>query len=182
MCAKISDFGMARIFKRDGLEANTNRVVGTYGYMSPEYAMEGIFSEKSDVFSFGVLMLEIVSGRKNNSFYNVNGQPNVVGYAWDLWQRDSRKDIMDPTLKDSCPMHQLLRFIHVALSCLEDSAANRPKMLEVISMLKNETTPLPILKKPAFFMGSNVNNEDLKRKESENYSINGLSISRMDTR
>nr|XP_023884642.1 G-type lectin S-receptor-like serine/threonine-protein kinase At1g11330 [Quercus suber] len=182
MCAKISDFGMTRIFKRDGLEANTNRVVGTYDYMSPEYAMEGIFSEKSDVFSFGVLMLEIVSGRKNNSFYNVNGQLNLVGYAGDLWQRDSRKDIMDPTLKDSCPMHQLLRFIHVALSCLEDSAADRPTILEVISMLKNETAPLPILKKPAFFMGSNVNNEDLKRKESENYSVNGLSISRMDAR
>ncbi|XP_075658273.1 G-type lectin S-receptor-like serine/threonine-protein kinase CES101 isoform X3 [Castanea sativa] len=182
MCAKISDFGMARIFKRDGLEANTNRIVGTYGYMSPEYAMEGIFSEKSDVFSFGVLMLEIVSGRKNNNFYNVNGPLNLVGYAWDLWQRGSGKDIMDPTLKDSCPMHQLLRFIHVALSCLEDSAADRPTILEVISMLKNETMPLPILKKPAFFMGSNVNNEDLQRKESKNYSVNGLSISRIDAR
>nr|POE70386.1 receptor-like serine/threonine-protein kinase sd1-7 [Quercus suber] len=75
------EIAVKRIFKRDGLEANTNRVVGTYDYMSPEYAMEGIFSEKSDVFSFGVLMLEIVSGRKNNSFYNVNGQLNLVGYG-----------------------------------------------------------------------------------------------------
>ncbi|KAK4598780.1 hypothetical protein RGQ29_016008 [Quercus rubra] len=182
MCAKISDFGLARIFKRDGLEANTNRIVGTYGYMSPEYAMEGIFSEKSDVFSFGVLMLEIVSGRKNNSFYKVNDPLNLIGYAWELWQRDAGKDIMDPTLKDSCPMHQLLRFIHVALSCLEDSAADRPTILEVITMLKNESVPLPILKKPAFFTGSNVNNEDLQRKGSENYSVNGLSISRMDAR
>ncbi|KAL0003705.1 hypothetical protein SO802_011266, partial [Lithocarpus litseifolius] len=153
MCAKISDFGMARIFKLDGLEANTNRIVGTYGYMSPEYAMEGIFSEKFDIFSFGVLMIEIVSGGKKNSIYNVNGPLNHVGYARDLWQRDSAKDIMDPTLKDSCPMHQLLRFIHVALSCLEDSAANRPTILEVISMLKNETAPLPILKKPASYTG-----------------------------
>ena len=79
-------------------------------------------------------------------------------------------------------MHQLLRFIHVALSCLEDSAADRPTILEVISMLKNETAPLPILEKPASFTGSNVNNEDLQRKESENYSVNGLSISRMDAR
>nr|POF25943.1 receptor-like serine/threonine-protein kinase sd1-7 [Quercus suber] len=124
------EIAVKRIFKRDGLEANTNRIVGTYGYMSPEYAMEGIFSEKSDVFSFGVLMLEIVSGRKNNNFYNVNGPRNLIGYAWELWQRDAGKDIMDPTLKDSCPMHQLLRFIHVALSCLEDSAADRPTILE----------------------------------------------------
>ena len=89
---------------------------------------------------------------------------------------------MDPTLKDSCPTHQLLRFIHVALSCLEDSVMDRPTILEVISMLDIETMPLPILKKPAFFTGSNVNNEDLQRKMSENYSVNGLSISRMDAR
>ncbi|KAF9617217.1 hypothetical protein IFM89_035099 [Coptis chinensis] len=81
MNPKISDFGMARIFGGKQTLANTTRVVGTYGYMSPEYAMEGIFSEKSDVFSFGVLLLEIVSSKKNNSFclpeesYN-----NLIGF------------------------------------------------------------------------------------------------------
>ncbi|XVE50644.1 hypothetical protein DITRI_Ditri01bG0180100 [Diplodiscus trichospermus] len=69
MNPKISDFGMARIFGGNQSEANTNRVVGTYGYMSPEYAMEGLFSVKSDVFSFGVLLLEIVSGKRNNGFH-----------------------------------------------------------------------------------------------------------------
>ncbi|TYI04448.1 hypothetical protein ES332_A10G018300v1 [Gossypium tomentosum] len=67
MNPKISDFGMARIFE-DKNEANTNRVVGTYGYMAPEYAMEGLFSIKSDVFSFGVLLLEIISGKKEQWF------------------------------------------------------------------------------------------------------------------
>ena len=99
-----------------------------------------------------------------------------------MWQRDAGQDLMDPTLKDSCPMHQLLRFICVALSCLEDSAADRPTILEVISMLKNDIVPLPILKKPAFFTGSNVINEDLLGKGSENYTVNVLSISRMDAR
>ena len=99
-----------------------------------------------------------------------------------MWQRDAGQDLMDPTLKDSCPTHQSLRFICVALSCLEDSVADRPTILEVISMLKNEIVPLPILKKPAFFMGSNVINEDLLGKGSENYTLNGLSISRMDAR
>ncbi|PPD69289.1 hypothetical protein GOBAR_DD33840 [Gossypium barbadense] len=69
MNPKISDFGMARIFCEDINQANTNRVVGTYGYMAPEYAMEGLFSIKSDVFSFGVLLLEIISGKKNNGFH-----------------------------------------------------------------------------------------------------------------
>ncbi|KAI6705937.1 hypothetical protein NL676_008899, partial [Syzygium grande] len=69
MNPKISDFGMARIFGVNQDKANTNRVVGTYGYMAPEYAMVGLFSVKSDVFSFGVLLLEIISGQKNNGFH-----------------------------------------------------------------------------------------------------------------
>ncbi|XP_062160839.1 G-type lectin S-receptor-like serine/threonine-protein kinase At1g11330 isoform X2 [Alnus glutinosa] len=77
---KISDFGMARIFGSNEDQANTKRVVGTYGYMSPEYAMEGRFSEKSDVFSFGVLLLEIVSGRRNSSFYDDEQAMNILGF------------------------------------------------------------------------------------------------------
>ncbi|GFP79412.1 g-type lectin s-receptor-like serine/threonine-protein kinase at4g03230, partial [Phtheirospermum japonicum] len=71
---KISDFGMTRIFGGNDSRAHTNRVVGTYGYMAPEYALEGLFSIKSDVFSFGVLILEIVSGKKNTGFYNTDSQ------------------------------------------------------------------------------------------------------------
>ncbi|XP_061353854.1 cysteine-rich receptor-like protein kinase 10 isoform X8 [Gastrolobium bilobum] len=67
MSPKISDFGMARLFIVDQTHGDTNRIVGTYGYMAPEYAMHGQFSVKSDVFSFGVLVLEIVSGQKNCS-------------------------------------------------------------------------------------------------------------------
>ncbi|XP_031395824.1 G-type lectin S-receptor-like serine/threonine-protein kinase At1g11330 isoform X2 [Punica granatum] len=78
---KISDFGMARIFGVNEDQANTRRVVGTYGYMSPEYAMEGRFSEKSDVFSFGVLLLEILSGRRNTSFYLDEQFLNLLGYT-----------------------------------------------------------------------------------------------------
>ncbi|KAF5815627.1 putative protein kinase RLK-Pelle-DLSV family [Helianthus annuus] len=68
MSPKISDIGVARIFKENETEAITNRVVGTYGYMSPEYAIEGTFSVKSDILSFGVLILEIISGRRNIGF------------------------------------------------------------------------------------------------------------------
>ncbi|KAI3471029.1 hypothetical protein Pfo_027692 [Paulownia fortunei] len=77
---KISDFGMARIFGSKQDHISTIRVVGTYGYMAPEYAIEGKFSEKSDVFSFGVLMLEIVSGRRNTSFYNHQSSVNLLGH------------------------------------------------------------------------------------------------------
>nr|KJB12744.1 hypothetical protein B456_002G034400 [Gossypium raimondii] len=79
--SKISDFGIARIFGGDENQANTKRVVGTYGYMSPEYAMHGRFLEKSDVFSYGVLLLEIVSGRRNTSFYNKDDL-SLLGYHY----------------------------------------------------------------------------------------------------
>ncbi|KAK9924632.1 hypothetical protein M0R45_032990 [Rubus argutus] len=86
MNPKISDFGMAKIFEINQTEANTNRIVGTYGYMSPEYARYGHFSEKSDVFSFGVLLLEIISGKKNASFYHYEHSLTLAGWAWKLWK------------------------------------------------------------------------------------------------
>ncbi|KAI3828625.1 hypothetical protein L1987_02732 [Smallanthus sonchifolius] len=81
MNPKISDFGMARIFNQNETQATTNRVVGTYGYMSPEYAMEGTFSIKSDIYSFGVLILEIISGRRNSSFVHLDRTFNLLGYV-----------------------------------------------------------------------------------------------------
>ncbi|KAL2336788.1 hypothetical protein Fmac_011234 [Flemingia macrophylla] len=86
---KISYFGMARIFGGNENQANTRRVVGTYGYMSPEYAMQGMFSEKSDVFSFGVLLLEIVSGRRNSSFYDEENSLTLLGFAWIQWTENN---------------------------------------------------------------------------------------------
>ncbi|KAL5579412.1 hypothetical protein UlMin_011854 [Ulmus minor] len=84
MNSKVADFGMARIFGVDQIEAKTKRLVGTYGYMSPEYAMEGRFSMKSDVYSFGVLMLEIITGKKN-SYYHLNPDSNLIGSV-SLWK------------------------------------------------------------------------------------------------
>ncbi|KAI8010095.1 Receptor-like serine/threonine-protein kinase SD1-7, partial [Camellia lanceoleosa] len=80
MNPKISDFGLARIFGANETQANTRRVVGTYGYMSPEYAIEGLFSVKSDIFSFGVLVLEIVSGKRNRGFYHQDHHLNLLGH------------------------------------------------------------------------------------------------------
>ncbi|KAK9061249.1 hypothetical protein SSX86_018429 [Deinandra increscens subsp. villosa] len=78
MNPKISDFGLARVFRKHEKEANTNTIVGTLGYISPEYAIDGIFSEKSDVFSFGVLVLEIVSGEKNRGFSHTKDGDNLL--------------------------------------------------------------------------------------------------------
>ncbi|KAL3612530.1 hypothetical protein D5086_003550, partial [Populus alba] len=80
MNPKISDFGMARSFGGNEIQGNTKRVVGTYGYMSPEYAIDGLFSIKSDVFSFGVLVLEIVNGKRNRGFFHPDHKHNLLGH------------------------------------------------------------------------------------------------------
>lgn len=81
MNAKISDFGMARIFRGNQTIANTNRIAGNYGYMSPEYAVQGIFSEKSDVFSFGVILLEIISSKRNSSYCHSEVSFNLLDHV-----------------------------------------------------------------------------------------------------
>ncbi|CAL1391504.1 unnamed protein product [Linum trigynum] len=150
---KISDFGMARIFKTTVSEANTLKPVGTYGYMSPEYAIKGTFSTKSDVFSFGVMLLEIVSGRKNYDLIQLDPPVDLAEYAWNLWKEGSPLQLMDPTLEDSSnSKDQILRCINVGLLCMEYSAIDRPEMSEVISMLTNEVSQLSIPQQPGFTM------------------------------
>nr|XP_043607620.1 G-type lectin S-receptor-like serine/threonine-protein kinase CES101 [Erigeron canadensis] len=182
MKPKISDFGLARTFKPNETEAITNRVVGTYGYMSPEYAMEGTFSEKSDVFSFGVLVLEIVSGRRNTSFSHLDKTINLIGYAWELWQQGDALELEDTTLAETCVVHQLLRSVHVALLCLQENASDRPVMSEVISMLSNDTMLLPTPSRPAFLFGATVSQSTSADKKLENYSINKITITEMKAR
>lgn len=147
---KISDFGMARIFGRNEDQADTGRVVGTFGYMSPEYAMEGRFSEKSDVFSFGVLLLEIISGRKNTSFYGNEEALSLLGYAWKLWNEGNIAALVDPGISYPSFHEEIFRCVHVGLLCVQEFAKDRPAIFTVISMLNSEIVDLPTPKQPAF--------------------------------
>ncbi|XP_044462483.1 G-type lectin S-receptor-like serine/threonine-protein kinase At1g11300 isoform X1 [Mangifera indica] len=173
---KISDFGMARIFEGNQDQANTLRVVGTYGYMSPEYAMQGQFSEKSDVFSFGVLLLEIISGRKNTGFYQEEYSLTLLGYAWKLWNENSIVDFIDPVISGPCYELEIIRCIHVGLLCVLELVKDRPNMSTVLSMLSSEIVDLPPPKEPAFTVRQNASDSPSGQQSQKNCSVNNVTV------
>ncbi|KAK9059758.1 hypothetical protein SSX86_020462 [Deinandra increscens subsp. villosa] len=150
MDPKISDFGLARKFVGHDTTSKTKKVVGTYGYISPEYALHGHFSIKSDVFSFGVLLLEIISGMKNREFTHRDHRDNLLGHAWRMYREGRSIELMNISLQASCVASEVLRSIHVALLCVQHHAEDRPTMLSVVLMLVSEGA-LPEPKHPAFF-------------------------------
>ncbi|XP_026425318.1 putative receptor-like protein kinase At4g00960 [Papaver somniferum] len=199
MNPKIADFGMARLFVHDQTQERTSKIVGTYGYMAPEYIMHGHFSVKSDVFSFGVLILEILSGHKNSSFYQSDVAQDLLSYVWRHWNDGSAIEILDPTLKDTYSRNEVVRCIHVALLCVQENIADRPTMPTVIHMLNSYSATDPALPlSPAFFIGSTVNmepqsnlgySEEQGSSKNESVtsevgagSVNGVTISELDPR
>ncbi|PWA56375.1 cysteine-rich receptor-like protein kinase 8 [Artemisia annua] len=151
MNAKIADFGMARLCTPEETQVNTSRIVGTYGYMAPEYAMNGQFSVKSDVFSFGVLLLEIVTGHKNHSFQNGVMMEDLLNHAWKSWRDGTASTLIDPTLC-STSIREMMRCIHIGLLCVQEDLNDRPTMASVVLMLSSATITLAIPSEPAFFM------------------------------
>uniref|UniRef100_A0A0D9YA84 Protein kinase domain-containing protein n=1 Tax=Oryza glumipatula TaxID=40148 RepID=A0A0D9YA84_9ORYZ len=151
MNPKISDFGLAKIFSTNDTEGNTKRIVGTYGYMAPEYASEGLFSIKSDVFSFGVLILETVSGKRTSSFHRHGDFINLLGHAWQMWKDETWLQLVDTSLVIESHTPEMARCINIALLCVQENAADRPTMSEVVAMLTSESMTLPEPKYPAFY-------------------------------
>ncbi|KAD2805048.1 hypothetical protein E3N88_38425 [Mikania micrantha] len=177
MFPKIADFGLARMFKENESEANTKRVVGTLGYISPEYAVNGLFSLKSDIFSFGVLVLEIVSGKKNRGFVHEDHEDNLLGHAWRLFKKGKSLDLIDECLHVSYSACEVSRSIHVGLLCVQ-RVEDRPNTPTVVGMLGGEGS-LPSPKKPAFYIQeSEINStSNLSLLPS---SVNGLTFSQVE--
>ncbi|PPD98870.1 hypothetical protein GOBAR_DD04084 [Gossypium barbadense] len=175
MNPKVSDFRMARIFRGNQHEANTVRVVETYGYMSPEYAMEGLFSVKSDVYSFGVLLLEIIYGRRNTSFRSIE-HTSLITYAWDLWNEEKAMDLIDPSIRDSCSLKEMLKCIHIGVLCVQDSVMHRPTMAAVMLLLESETPTLPMPRQPSYASMRSSINANFISDGQEIVSSNNLTV------
>lgn len=133
---KLSDFGLAKLGPTGDKSHVSTRVMGTYGYCAPEYAMTGQLTVKSDVYSFGVVFLELITGRKAIDSTQPHGQQNLVAWARPLFN-DRRKftSLVDPRLEGRYPMRGLYQALAVASMCIQEQAAARPLIGDVVTAL-----------------------------------------------
>ncbi|KAK7308695.1 hypothetical protein VNO77_42318 [Canavalia gladiata] len=134
---KIADFGLARLFPEDHTHVNT-RVVGTNGYMAPEYLMHGHLSVKADVFSYGVLVLELISGHRNSSFDVDLSARNLLDWAYKQYKKGRALEIVDPTLASTVVTEQVEMCIQLGLLCTQGDLQLRPTMGRVVVMLSKK--------------------------------------------
>ncbi|KAI3508212.1 hypothetical protein L1887_23217 [Cichorium endivia] len=134
--AKVADFGFAKLIP-DGVTHMTTRVKGTLGYLAPEYAMWGKVSESCDVYSYGVLLLEILSAKKPLEKLPGGIKRDIIQWATPYVQKDAYEHIVDPRLKGRFDHAQLKVVVRIALACTDSNPENRPSMTEVVEWLKS---------------------------------------------
>ncbi|CAN7109528.1 unnamed protein product [Brassica rapa subsp. narinosa] len=194
MNPKISDFGLSTIFEIDQTQGNTSKIAGTYAYMSPEYAMQGQFSMKSDIYSFGVLVLEIISGKKNSGLYQMDetsNAGNLVNNAWRLWRNVSPLELVDPAIGRNYQTNEVTRCIHIALLCVQDNPDDRPMLSTIILMLTSNTITLPLPRLPNCFphsmnkldqLSEGCDSSQFTGQRSVGYSGSDMTISDLEPR
>ncbi|KAM1189285.1 hypothetical protein ACFX2J_024975 [Malus domestica] len=136
--AQVADFGFAKLIP-DGATHVTTRVKGTLGYLAPEYAMLGKASESCDVYSFGILLLELASGKKPIEKVSHGMKRTVTDWALPLACERKFDEIADPKLNGKYLEDELKRVVFVALLCAHSRPERRPTMLEVVELLKGES-------------------------------------------
>ncbi|KAH9603778.1 hypothetical protein KSS87_018804 [Heliosperma pusillum] len=193
---KISDFGLARLFPGDDTHLDTLKISGTYGYMAPEYAMHGYLSVKSDVFSFGVLVLELVSGRKNFADQLGAEKADLLRYTWMLYQKGKTLELVDENLA-KCNPDEVAMCIQLGLLCCQATVSDRPTMSSVHLKLCSDSFTLPQPSKPGVhghrwvgrtttssaFTNTNPSSSKTTTTGStlvEEFSVNSISVSSLE--
>ncbi|RID58016.1 hypothetical protein BRARA_F01346 [Brassica rapa] len=148
---KIADFGLARSLGTDKTQTNTG-IAGTLGYLAPEYLIKGQLTEKADVYAYGVLIIEIATGKKNNAFSQ--GTSSVLHSVWEHFKADTLKSSVDPRLKGMFTEEDALKVLEIGLLCVQSSVELRPSMSEIVYMLKNNDCKFDSPRQPPFLSAS----------------------------
>ncbi|KAH6795747.1 hypothetical protein C2S51_036733 [Perilla frutescens var. frutescens] len=135
--AKISDFGLAKLFPTTATHVST-RVAGTHGYLAPEYAIRGKLTRKADIYSFGVLLMEIVSGRCHTNKRLPAEQQNILEMAWTLYEKGKLVKLVDESLDGDSNVDEVCKYLKIGLLCTQVLPKTRPAMSTVVKMLKGE--------------------------------------------
>ncbi|PIN11575.1 Serine/threonine protein kinase [Handroanthus impetiginosus] len=138
--AKVSDFGLAKLLD-SGESHITTRVMGTFGYVAPEYANSGLLNEKSDIYSYGVLLLEAVTGRDPVDYGRPANEVNLVEWLKMMVGNRRAEEVVDPNLEVRPTTRGLKRALLVALRCVDPDSEKRPKMSHVVRMLETDEFP-----------------------------------------
>ncbi|KAJ1261443.1 hypothetical protein BS78_09G029900 [Paspalum vaginatum] len=188
---KIADFGLARNFMEDQSHLSTG-LAGTFGYMAPEYIVHGQLTEKADIYSYGVLVLEIITGRKNyNSVASSAEGLSLMALIWKHYNAGTLMELLDPNLRDQCSEEEALQVFHVGLLCAQASPNLRPPMWKVVEMLSSrDKAALPRPTQPPFIdvKGSNAKSDSsgsaslMSNSDKSPFSLNQLSVSGVQAR
>ncbi|CAI9087855.1 OLC1v1022039C1 [Oldenlandia corymbosa var. corymbosa] len=147
---KISDFGLAKLDEEENTHIST-RVAGTIGYMAPEYALWGYLTFKADVYSFGIVALEIVAGKSNMAYRPSEDYVCLLDWALVLQTKGSLLELVDPRLGSNFNEEKALRMIKVALMCTNPSPALRPTMSSVVSLLEGRSRDDDLTSDPSIY-------------------------------
>ncbi|KAL6563239.1 hypothetical protein OROHE_005826 [Orobanche hederae] len=167
---KISDFGLAKLYD-DKITHMSTGVAGTIGYLAPEYALRGHLTEKADTFSFGVVALEIISGRSNSDSSLEDDRIYLLDWAWNLHESNRQVELVDPSLDDDAIEEEARRIMGVALLCTQGTPGLRPAMSRVVSMICGDIEVPAVTTRPSYLTDWAFN---------DSTTINNLSTSNAD--
>ncbi|XP_066161258.1 cysteine-rich receptor-like protein kinase 19 isoform X1 [Oryza sativa Japonica Group] len=153
---KICDFGISKALKADADKDCTGVVVGSRGFMAPEYKQGGCLSLQTDVYSFGATLLQIIRGKHiSPSSLALSDESHNYGplnkWAWNLWKDGNLMELIDPSLHDENHASEIKRWVQIALLCVQQSPEERPSMWDVLLMLSCDSVILPEPKLPAYY-------------------------------
>ncbi|XP_016203503.1 cysteine-rich receptor-like protein kinase 2 [Arachis ipaensis] len=161
---KISDFGLARFLPSDQSKLNT-RFAGTLGYTAPEYTIYGQLSEKVDTYSYGIVVLEIISGQKSteivkNNYNDDDDHEYLIKQAWKLYEQGKHLELVDKNLDpNDYDVEEVKRVIEIALMCTQASPSKRPKMSQVVVLLTSKAQLENLQPSMPVFIESNLKSQ-----------------------